>query len=77
MRIIRIFDFYPENFTYFEKTYTARMNKKSLKKILDIILSVTHITLLILMVVIGLLGIFRPDLIRIGIDWMGIQIKSW
>jgi membrane-associated protein len=53
------------------------MYKKTLKKVFDTLISALHIFLLILMVSIGLLWIFRPDLIRIGIDWMGIQIKSW
>lgn len=53
------------------------MDKKSLKKIFDTSLSVLHIFLVVLMVAIGLLWLFRPDLIRIVIDWMGVQIKSW
>lgn len=29
------------------------------------------------MIVVGLLSLFRPDLMRDGIEWMGEQIKSW
>ncbi len=29
------------------------------------------------MVVVGLISLFRPDLMRNGIEWMGVQIKSW
>jgi hypothetical protein len=53
------------------------MNQKTLKKLFDTFLAAIHIILLILMVGIGFLSLFRPDLMRIGIDWMGVQIKSW
>ena len=53
------------------------MNKKIYQKILNSFLSALHIILVTLMVVIGLLSLFRPDLMRMGIDWMGVQIKSW
>ena len=53
------------------------MNKKTLQRIIRYILSGLHIVLIVLMVAIGLLSIFRPDLMRLGIDWMGVQIKSW
>jgi membrane-associated protein len=49
----------------------------SFKKLLDRLISFLHIILIVLMVSVGLLSLFRPDIIRIGIDWMGIQIKSW
>jgi membrane protein DedA with SNARE-associated domain len=53
------------------------MNKKTLQRIVRYILSGLHIVLIVLMVAIGLLSLFRPDLMRLGIDWMGVQIKSW
>ena len=49
----------------------------SFKKILSGLLTALHVVLIILMVGIGLLSLFRPDIMREGIDWMGIQIKSW
>jgi len=53
------------------------MNKKIFRQFLGYFLSLLHIILVSLMVVIGLLSLFRPDLMRDGIDWMGVQIKSW
>lgn len=53
------------------------MNNKTIQKIFRFILSGLHIVLIVLMVAIGLLSLFRPDLMRLGIDWMGVQIKSW
>jgi hypothetical protein len=53
------------------------MNKKTLQRFLSAILNILHIILVILMVTIGLLSLFRPDIMREGIDWMGVQIKSW
>ena len=46
------------------------MNKKTLQRFLSAILNILHIILVILMVAIGLLSLFRPDIIREGIDWM-------
>ena len=78
MRIIGIFIFFPENFTSTQITYThSRMNKKTLQRFLSYILNTLHVILVTLMIVIGLLSLFRPDLMREGIDWMGVQIKSW
>jgi len=53
------------------------MNKKTVQRFLGYILNALHVVLVTLMVVIGLLSLFRPDLMREGIDWMGVQIKSW
>jgi hypothetical protein len=78
MRIIGIFIFFPENFTSIQITYThSHMNKKTLQRFLSAILNILHIILVILMVAIGLLSLFRPDIMREGIDWMGVQMKSW
>lgn len=60
-----------------ENPILRRMNIAHLKKTIQTLLSILHIIMLILMVAGGLLSLFRPDLIKIGIDWMGIQIKSW
>lgn len=78
MRIIGIFIFFPENFTSIQITYTqSHMNKKTVQRFLSYFLNALHVVLVTLMVVIGLLSLFRPDLMREGIDWMGVQIKSW
>ena len=53
------------------------MNRYFYKKIFNTILTILHVTLLIAMVGIGLLSLFRPDIMRDGIDWMWVQIKSW
>ncbi len=53
------------------------MYRKNLKKILSAVITTLHVVLLVAMVVIGLLSLFRPDIMREIIDWMGIQIKSW
>lgn len=53
------------------------MNIKKIKSFLSQVLTVIHIVSVILMVVIGLLSLFRPDIMRDVIEWMGIQIKSW
>lgn len=53
------------------------MNTKKLQVLLNQFLTVLHVLLIVLMVAIGLLSLFRPDVMRLGIDWMGIQIKSW
>lgn len=53
------------------------MNKKNLQSLLQYFLTALHVLLIALMVGIGLLSLFRPDIMRLGIDWMGIQIKSW
>lgn len=53
------------------------MNKKKLQALLQYFLTALHVLLVVLMVGIGLLSLFRPDIMRLGIDWMGIQIKSW
>ena len=53
------------------------MNKKKLQALLQYFLTALHILLVVLMVGIGLLSLFRPDIMRLGIDWMGVQIKSW
>lgn len=48
-----------------------------MKKIISTLLTLLHVVLVVLMVGIGLMSLFRPELIRMGIDWMGSQIKSW
>lgn len=53
------------------------MNKKKIQQLFNHLLTALHIVLVTLMVGIGLLSLFRPDLVRVGIDWMGVQIKSW
>lgn len=53
------------------------MNKKKIQQLFNHLLTALHIVLVTLMVGIGLLSLFRPDLMRVGIDWMGVQIKSW
>lgn len=53
------------------------MSRPTLKKIVSIIISTLHITLLAVMIIIGLLSLFEPEMIRSVIDWMGVQIKSW
>ncbi len=53
------------------------MNKKKLQTLLNHFLTVLHVLLVTLMVGIGLLSLFSPETMRQGIDWMGIQIKSW
>lgn len=53
------------------------MNKKKLQALLQYFLTALHILLVVLMVGIGLLSLFRHDIMRLGIDWMGVQIKSW
>lgn len=53
------------------------MNIKKIKSFLSQVLTVIHIVSVILMVVIGLLSLFRPDIMRDAIEWMWIQIKSW
>ena len=55
----------------------TNMNKQGLQKLLSFALNVLHIVLVTLMIGIGLLSLFRPDIMREGIDWMGVQIKSW
>ncbi|MBP6921610.1 DedA family protein [Candidatus Gracilibacteria bacterium] len=53
------------------------MNTKNMKRLLSYIITALHAVLLMAMVGIGLLSLFRPDIMRGVIDWMGIQIKSW
>jgi hypothetical protein len=53
------------------------MNRQKIKKLLSLLLKVIHIISLVLMVTVGLLSLFRPDLMREGIDWVGMHIKSW
>lgn len=45
-------------------TILAAMNTKNFKKILSIIITTLHYALLMAMVVIGLLSLFRPDIMR-------------
>lgn len=53
------------------------MNSKNIKRFLGYIISTLHVILLAAMIIIGLLSLFRPDIMRGVIDWMWIQIKSW
>ncbi len=53
------------------------MNTKNMKRLLSYIITALHAVLLMAMVGIGLLSLFRPDIMRGVIDWMWIQIKSW
>lgn len=53
------------------------MYTKKLQLILRYTITLLHILLVTAMVVIGLLSLFRPDIMRGVIDFMGIQIKSW
>ncbi len=57
--------------------YTPRMSQKTLQKILQTFLSALHILLIVLMVGIGLLALFQPEVIQGVIDWLEMQIKSW
>jgi len=50
---------------------------KKLQLILRYTITLLHILLVTAMVVIGLLSLFRPDIMRGVIDFMGIQIRSW
>ncbi len=53
------------------------MNSKNIKRFLGYIISTLHVILLAAMIIIGLLSLFRPDIMRGVIDWMWVQIKSW
>lgn len=53
------------------------MYSKNIKRFLGYIISTLHVILLAAMIIIGLLSLFRPDIMRGVIDWMWIQIKSW
>jgi membrane protein DedA with SNARE-associated domain len=53
------------------------MNSKNIKRFLGYIISTLHVILLAAMIIVGLLSLFRPDIMRGVIDWMWIQIKSW
>lgn len=46
------------------------MYRKNIKKILNLIITTLHVILFAAMVVIGLLSLFRPDIMRGVIDWM-------
>lgn len=53
------------------------MYSKNIKRFLGYIISTLHVILLAAMIIIGLLSLFRPDIMRGVIDWMWVQIKSW
>ncbi len=46
------------------------MNTKNMKRLLSYIITALHAVLLMAMVGIGLLSLFRPDIMRGVIDWM-------
>lgn len=53
------------------------MNIKKIKTFFSRVLTIVHVISVILMVIIGLLSLFRPDLMRVAIEWMGMHIKAW
>ena len=53
------------------------MNKKNLQSLLQYFLTALHVVLVVLMVGIAVISLFRPDIMKWVIDWMGIQIQSW
>lgn len=53
------------------------MQKKSLKKYFENLLTLIHIVLVGLMFGIGILSFFRPEIIKSGIEWMRLQIQFW
>lgn len=53
------------------------MYRTNIRKILNALITTLHVILFAAMVIIGLLSLFRPDIMRDIIDWMWVQIKSW
>lgn len=53
------------------------MYRTNIRKILNALITTLHVILFTAMVAIGLLSLFRPDIMREIIDWMWVQIKSW
>lgn len=46
------------------------MYSKNIKRFFGYIISTLHVILLAAMIIIGLLSLFRPDIMRGVIDWM-------
>ena len=53
------------------------MNKKRLQHIAHICFVALHVIMVLLMITLAGLSLFRADLVQLGIEWVGVQIKSW
>lgn len=52
------------------------MNKKIYKKIIKQILQIINIVLIVLMILLTIISIFRPDLVKLTIEWIKIRVEN-